>query len=68
MGIAPQTAVATFNKLRRPLPTIDGIVPTELFLLRNDIHSANKLRLDALETKLWTYDTWFSYFSTDGVG
>lgn len=57
MGIAPQTAVATFNKLRRPLPTIDGIVPTELFPLRNDVYSANKLRLDALETKLWTYES-----------
>ena len=55
MGIASQSAVATFNKLRRPLPAIDGIVPTELFPLRNEVDNANKMRLDALTTKPQIY-------------
>ena len=55
MGVASQTAVATFNALRRPLPAMDGIVPTELFPLRNEVESANKMRLDALNTASQVY-------------
>jgi ATP-dependent DNA helicase PIF1 len=55
MGIAPQTAVAMFNGLRRPLPAIHGIVPTELFPLRSEVENANKMRLDALKTELQIY-------------
>jgi len=55
MGVASQTAVATFNALRRPLPAIDGIVPTELFPLRNEVNCANKMRLDALNTPSQVY-------------
>ena len=51
MGVASQTAVATFNALRRPLPAADGIVPTELFPLRNEVDNANKIRLNALKTE-----------------
>ena len=57
MGVASQNAVATFNGLRRPLPVIDGIVPTELFPLRSEVEAANKLRLDALRTELQIYES-----------
>ena len=57
MGVASQTAVATFNALRRPLPAIDGIVPTELFPLRKEVDSANKMRLDALKAALQVYES-----------
>lgn len=57
MGIASQAAVATFNGLRRPLPTVDGIVPTELFPLRNEVDSANKMRLKALKTESQIYES-----------
>jgi ATP-dependent DNA helicase PIF1 len=57
MGVASQTAVATFNNLRRPLPAIDGIVPTELFPLRNEVENANKMRLDALKTESQIYES-----------
>ena len=57
MGSASQTAVATFNALRRPLPAIDGIVPTELFPLRKEVESANKTRLDALKTASQVYES-----------
>jgi len=55
MGVPSQTAVATFNALRRPLPAMDGIVPTELFPLRNEVNRANEMRLDALNTALQVY-------------
>lgn len=57
MGVASQTAVATFNGLRRPLPAIDGIVPTELFPLRKEVENANKMRLDALKTESQIYES-----------
>jgi ATP-dependent DNA helicase PIF1 len=57
MGVASQVAVATFNNLRRPLPAIDGIVPTELFPLRNEVNNANKMRLDALKTETQVYES-----------
>ena len=57
MGVASQAAVATFNGLRRPLPAIDGIVPTELFPLRNEVVCANKTRLDALKTESQIYES-----------
>jgi len=57
MGVASQTAVATFNALRRPLPAIDGIIPTELFPLRKEVDSANKMRLDALKTASQVYES-----------
>jgi ATP-dependent DNA helicase PIF1 len=57
MGIASHAAVAKFNGLRRPLPAVDGIVPTELFPLRNEVENANKMRLDALKTELYTYES-----------
>jgi len=57
MGVASQAAVATFNSLRRPLPAIEGIVPTELFALRNEVYNANKARLDGLGTELRTYES-----------
>ena len=53
-----QTAVAMFNGLRRPLPAIDGIVPTELFPLRNEVDNANKSKLDALKTESQAYESW----------
>ena len=65
MGIASQTAVATFNGLRRPLPTIDGIVPTELFPLRNEVDNANKMRLDALMTQSQIYESRDTGSATD---
>jgi len=65
MGIASQTAVATFNGLRRPLPATDGIVPTELFPLRNEVDSANKTRLDALKTKSQIYESRDTGTATD---
>jgi len=55
MGVASQTAVATFNALRRPLPAMDGIIPTELFPLRNEVNRANRTKLDALNTALQVY-------------
>ncbi|KAF9652257.1 hypothetical protein BDM02DRAFT_3109225 [Thelephora ganbajun] len=57
MGVASQTAIATFNRLRRPLPAIDGIVPTELFPLRNEVVNANKMRLNALKTEQQIYES-----------
>ena len=57
MGVASQTAVATFNALRRPLPAVDGLVPTELFPLRNEVDSANKMRLNALKTESRVYES-----------
>jgi ATP-dependent DNA helicase PIF1 len=57
MGVASQTAVATFNALSRPLPAVDGIVPTELFPLRNEVDSANKARLHALKTESQVYES-----------
>lgn len=47
----------TFNELRRPLPPIDGIVPTVLFPLRDEVNSANELKLNALKTQLKTYES-----------
>ena len=58
MGVASQTAVAMFNRLRRPLPAIDGIVPTELFPLRNEVDNATKSKLDALKTESQAYESW----------
>jgi len=55
MGVPSPAAVTMFSRLSRPLPIIDGIDPTELFPLRYDVYSANKIRLDALETGLQTY-------------
>lgn len=55
MGFASGTAIATFNGLGRPLPPIDGIVPTELFSLRDEVKRANRVKLDALKTELMTY-------------
>lgn len=46
-----------FNGLRRPLPAIDGIVPTELFPLRHDVENANRVRLNALKTESRAYDS-----------
>lgn len=57
MGVASQTAVATFNGLRRPLDAVDGIVPTELFPLRNEVDKANKTKLDALKTEPLIYES-----------
>ena len=57
MGVASQIAVATFNGLRRPLPAIDGIVPTELFPLRNEVDYANKMKLGALKTESHIYES-----------
>lgn len=57
MGVASRAAVATFNGLRRPLPAIDGIVPTELFPLRNEVQNANKMKLDALKTESHIYES-----------
>jgi len=65
MGVASQTAVAMFNGLRRPLPSIDGIVPTELFPLRNEVDNANKMRLDALKTESQVYESRDSGTATD---
>ena len=55
--MASQIAVATFNGLRRPLPAIDGIVPTELFPLRKEVENSNKMRLDALKTESQIYES-----------
>jgi len=57
MGVVSQTAVTTFNQLSRPLLTPSGIVPTELFPLRNEVGAANKKMLDALKTKLHVYES-----------
>lgn len=57
MGVASQVAVATFNGLRRPLPVIDGIVPTELFPLRKEVDNSNKMRLDELKTESQIYES-----------
>lgn len=57
MGVASQTATTTFNKLKRPLPMVDGIIPTELFPLRREVLDANKVKLDALKTELQTYES-----------
>lgn len=65
MGVASQTAVAAFNALRRPLPTVDGIVPTELFPLRKEVDSANKARLDALKTESQIYESRDTGSATD---
>lgn len=53
--MASQAAAAMFKSLGRPLPAIDGIVPTELFPLRNQVENANKTRLDALGTESTIY-------------
>lgn len=65
MGIASQAAVATFNGLRRSLPAIDGIVPTELFSLRDEVDSANKTMLNALKTESRTYESLDTGTATD---
>ena len=57
MGVASQTAVATFNGLRRPLSAMDGIVPTELFPLRSEVDNANKVMLGALKTESQVYES-----------
>ena len=57
MGVASQTAVATFNGLRRPLAAMDGIVPTELFPLRSEVDNANKVMLGALKTESQVYES-----------
>ena len=57
MGVASRAAVATFNGLRRSLPAVDGIVPTELFPLRKEVENANKMKLDALKTESYTYES-----------
>jgi len=57
MGVASQTAVATFNGLRRPLSAMDGIVPTELFPLRSEVDNANKMMLGALKTESQVYES-----------
>ena len=65
MGIASQTAIATFNGLRRPLLATDGIVPTELFPLRNEVDNANKMKLDALKTESQIYESRDTGSATD---
>lgn len=55
MGVPSRAAVEVFRRLSRPLPIIDGIDPTELFPLKYEVYSANKIRLDALETESQTY-------------
>ena len=65
MGLASQAAVATFNSLRRPLPAIDGIVPTELFPLRNEVDNANKTKLEALKTEPQVYESRDTGAATD---
>lgn len=65
MGVASQVAVAMFNGLRRPLPAIDGIVPTELFPLRNEVNNANKMRLDALKTQSQIFESRDTGTATD---
>ena len=50
-------AAITFDRLKRPLPIIDGIVPTELFPLRNEVDDANKIRLNALKTRSHAYES-----------
>ena len=57
MGVTSRTAISIFNGLRRPLPPIDGIVPTELFPLRNEVDNANKMRLNALKTGSEIYES-----------
>lgn len=65
MGVSSQAAVATFNGLRRPLPAIDGIVPTELFPLRKEVETANKMKLDALKTESHIYESRDTGTATD---
>ena len=55
MGVTSQTAITVFNGLSRPLSTIGGIIPTELFPRRKEVDAANGVRLDALKTKLYVY-------------
>src|ERR1700753_1890576 len=57
MGVSSRDAVSMFNGLSRPLPTIDGIVPTELFPLRNEVDSANKAKLNGLKTRSEIYES-----------
>ena len=57
MGVTSQTTISILNGLSRPLPAIDGIVPTELFPLRNEVNSANKIKLNALKTESATYES-----------
>lgn len=57
MGVASQNAVTTFDQLSRPPLIPGGIVPTELFPLRNEVDTANKKMLIALKTKLHVYES-----------
>jgi len=57
LGVTSRDALAMFKKLSRPLPVLHGILPTELFPLRNEVCAANKMRLDKLETELLTYES-----------
>jgi len=50
-------AVETFRRLSRELKPIDGIVPTELFPRKQQVHDANKIRLDAIQAESHVYDS-----------
>ena len=47
-GDISSAAKQTFSSLSRPLPQDDGILPTELFPLRNEVDRANAARMASL--------------------
>jgi ATP-dependent DNA helicase PIF1 len=53
--ISPE-AKKTFISLSRPLPIDDGLLPTELFPLRNEVERANATRLSSLTGASFKYE------------
>jgi len=54
-GTLSPAAINTFKSLTRPILTIDEILPTELFPLRNEVEKANASRLKALPSHTHTF-------------
>ncbi|KAI5958455.1 PIF1 [Candida pseudojiufengensis] len=48
-GKLSERTISEFQRLSRPLPCPDGIVPAELYATRAEVESANKRRLNALK-------------------
>ena len=55
-GEISSEAKKTFISLSRPLPTDDGLLPTELFPLRNEVDRANATRLASLSGSSVKYE------------
>ena len=50
-------SIDVLNTLSRPVQYTDGVEATELYALRQQVHTSNEARLSALEGKLHTFQT-----------